>query len=183
MRARRPALSTNSNASRAFTSYAQERCRAVRAFSCDDRASVAVNLVCRVRHAAPDALTLARWCAFKGVVATHIAGLASVLDEVKREARVVPAADAMGAIVRAILVFIFCVVSALSAGAETCSGRANLCLAACTPQNVSSGAQHGGTVSGCRASCQSRLKNCMTSGVWVHMGSQTKGQRQQVDRR
>lgn len=70
-----------------------------------------------------------------------------------------------------------------SAQADTCSGRASLCNAACTPHNVSSGAQHGGTVPGCRASCQSRLRSCLKSGVWVHMGSQTRGMRQSVERR
>jgi hypothetical protein len=73
--------------------------------------------------------------------------------------------------------------AAAPAQADTCSGRAGLCNAACTPQNVASGAQHGGTVAGCRASCQSRLRACLKSGVWVHMGSQTRGMRQTVDRR
>lgn len=67
--------------------------------------------------------------------------------------------------------------------AETCSDRSGLCLAACTEQNVSSGAQFGGTIKGCQTSCRSRHQNCLKTGVWVHMGSQTMGQRQQVDKR
>ena len=70
-----------------------------------------------------------------------------------------------------------------SALAESCTDRAGLCRAACTPQNVASGAQHGGTVAGCQPSCRSRLQSCLKTGVWVHVGSQTMGQRQQVDRR
>jgi hypothetical protein len=67
------------------------------------------------------------------------------------------------------------------ATAETCSDRASLCLEACTPQNVSSGVQR--TVAGCRASCQSRLNSCLRTGTWIHTESQTRGQRQQVERR
>jgi hypothetical protein len=87
---------------------------------------------------------------------------------------------------RLILAAIFVLASTLAvqpALAESCSDRAGLCLAACTEQNVTSGAQYGGTVKGCQASCNSRRKNCLKSGVWVHMGSQTMGQRQQVERR
>jgi hypothetical protein len=75
------------------------------------------------------------------------------------------------------------VAAVTSAAADTCSGRAGLCLAACTPALVASGEQYGGTVPGCRASCRTRLKSCMRSGIWVHMGSRTRGMRQQVDRR
>jgi len=67
--------------------------------------------------------------------------------------------------------------------AETCTDRAGLCQGACTPQNVASGAQYGGTVAGCQSSCRSRLQSCLKTGVWIHMGSQTRGQRQQVERR
>jgi hypothetical protein len=67
--------------------------------------------------------------------------------------------------------------------AETCSDRAALCRAACTPENVASGAQHGGTVRGCQSSCQSRLNSCLRDGTWVHMGSQRFGERQAVDKR
>lgn len=70
-----------------------------------------------------------------------------------------------------------------SASADTCSGRASLCQAACTPALVASGEQHGGTVSGCRSSCASRLRSCMRTGIWVHMGSRTRGQQQQVERK
>jgi len=75
------------------------------------------------------------------------------------------------------------VLSSASALAETCTDRASLCQGACTPQNVASGAQYGGTVAGCQSSCRSRLQSCLKTGVWIHMGSQTRGQRQQVDRR
>ena len=75
------------------------------------------------------------------------------------------------------------VVSLSSACAETCTDRAGLCQGACTPQNVASGAQHGGTVAGCQASCRSRLQSCLKTGIWTHMGSQTRGQRQQVEKR
>jgi hypothetical protein len=67
--------------------------------------------------------------------------------------------------------------------ADTCSGRAAICRAACTPVLVSSGQQHGGTVGGCIASCQGRLRSCMRTGVWIHMGAQTRGMQQKVDRR
>lgn len=83
----------------------------------------------------------------------------------------------------------FCFAAALAAmapapaSADTCSGRAGLCRAACTPALVASGQQAGGTVQGCLASCQSRLRSCMSTGVWVHMGSQTRGMRQKVDKR
>ncbi len=69
------------------------------------------------------------------------------------------------------------------ARADTCCGRADICRAACTPALVSSGQQHGGTVPGCVSSCQSRLKSCLRSGVWVHMGSARAGERQTVDKR
>lgn len=71
----------------------------------------------------------------------------------------------------------------LPALADTCSGRADICRGACTPALVSSGQQHGGTVQGCISSCQSRLKSCLRSGVWVHMGSARRGERQTVDKR
>ena len=70
-----------------------------------------------------------------------------------------------------------------AAVADTCSDRASLCRAACTPQNVSSGVQHGGSVSGCISSCQSRLSRCMKSGIWVHMGSARRGEQQRVEKR
>jgi hypothetical protein len=73
--------------------------------------------------------------------------------------------------------------SSSSAVAETCSDRAGLCQGACTPQNVTSGAQYGGTVTGCQKSCRSRLQSCLKNGIWTHMGSQTMGQQQKVDRR
>lgn len=66
--------------------------------------------------------------------------------------------------------------------ADTCSGRRDICLGACTPALVSSGAQHGGTVAGCQSSCRSRHASCMRSGIWVHMGSQNAGMRQKVDK-
>jgi hypothetical protein len=69
------------------------------------------------------------------------------------------------------------------ATAETCSDRANLCLDSCTPQKVAPGAQHGGTVAGCRASCQSRLKSCLRTGIWIHMRSLTQREHQQVEKR
>jgi len=88
------------------------------------------------------------------------------------------------------LLGIFCVGTALMvaaatapAAADTCSGRAALCRGACTPALVSSGQQAGGTVQGCLTSCNSRLRSCMKTGIWVHMGSRTRGMRQQVDRR
>ena len=71
---------------------------------------------------------------------------------------------------------------ATPAAADTCSGRAAICRGACTPDLVSSGRQAGGTVKGCLASCNSRLGSCMKTGIWVHMGSQTRGMRQKVDR-
>ena len=67
--------------------------------------------------------------------------------------------------------------------AETCSGRASLCRAACTPQLVGSGEQYGGTVEGCVASCGSRLKSCLRTGIWVHMGARNRGMQQEVERR
>lgn len=67
--------------------------------------------------------------------------------------------------------------------ADTCSQRAGICDAACTPALVSSGQQHGGTVPGCLASCRSRLSSCMKTGIWVHMGAQNRGMRQAVDKR
>jgi hypothetical protein len=83
----------------------------------------------------------------------------------------------------ALVSFGFLAAATTLAAADTCSGRANLCLAACTPALVASGEQHGGTVPGCRASCRSRLQSCMRTGIWVHMGSRTRGMQQQVDRR
>lgn len=83
----------------------------------------------------------------------------------------------------------FCFAAALvamspaPASADTCSGRADLCRAACTPALVSSGQQYGGTVPGCLTSCQSRWRSCMRTGIWVHMGSQTRGMQQKVDKR
>jgi hypothetical protein len=70
-----------------------------------------------------------------------------------------------------------------AASAESCSDRAAICKGACTPALVSSGQQHGGTVQGCVGSCQSRLRSCLRTGVWVHMGSQNRGMRQKVYRR
>jgi hypothetical protein len=67
--------------------------------------------------------------------------------------------------------------------AASCSERVGACYGACTPELVSSGQQAGGTIAGCRASCASRLRQCMRSGVWVHMGSQRRGMQEQVDRR
>jgi hypothetical protein len=67
--------------------------------------------------------------------------------------------------------------------AESCSDRGAICKAACTPALVSSGQQHGGTVQGCIGSCQSRLRSCLRTGVWVHMGAQNRGMQQKVDRR
>jgi hypothetical protein len=67
--------------------------------------------------------------------------------------------------------------------AETCSDRAAICRGACTPALVSSGQQHGGTVQGCIGSCQSRLRSCLRTGIWVHMGAQNRGRQQQVDKR
>jgi hypothetical protein len=55
-------------------------------------------------------------------------------------------------------------------------------MGACTPALVSSGEQHGGTVQGCQASCQSRLRSCMRTGIWVHMGRAQRGQQQKVDK-
>lgn len=78
----------------------------------------------------------------------------------------------------------FCVAIAASAPAfaDTCSGRRDICLGACTPALVSSGAQYGGTVKGCQSSCRSRHSSCMRSGIWVHMGSQNRGMQQKVDK-
>jgi len=67
--------------------------------------------------------------------------------------------------------------------AETCSERAGLCDDACTPALVDSGAQAGGTIAGCHASCQARLRSCLKTGVWVHMGAQHRGLQQRVDRK
>ena len=67
--------------------------------------------------------------------------------------------------------------------AASCSERFSACQAAFTPQFVSSGAQAGGTVSGCHASCASPLQQCMRSGIWVHMGAQRRGMQEQVERR
>ena len=77
-----------------------------------------------------------------------------------------------------------CLAAAASAPAfaDTCSGRRDICLSACTPALVSSGAQHGGTVAGCQSSCRSRHSSCMRSGIWVHMGSQNAGMKQKVDK-
>ena len=75
------------------------------------------------------------------------------------------------------------VVTPTIALADTCSQRASICEAACTPALVSSGQQYGGTVRGCVASCRSRLSSCLRTGVWVHMGVQNRGMRQPVDRR
>jgi hypothetical protein len=68
------------------------------------------------------------------------------------------------------------------ARADTCSGRRDICLGACTPALVSSGAQYGGTVAGRQSSCRSRHSSCMRSGIWVHMGSQNAGMQQKVDK-
>jgi hypothetical protein len=83
-----------------------------------------------------------------------------------------------------VLVVAIALATVAPAGAqETCSHRAGLCRAACTPGNVASGAQYGGTVQGCLRSCNSRYASCMRSGIWVHMGARTRGMRQQVERR
>ena len=74
------------------------------------------------------------------------------------------------------------IAAAAPARADTCSGRRDICLSACTPALVSSGAQHGGTVAGCQSSCRSRFSSCMRSGIWVHMGSQNRGMQQKVDK-
>jgi hypothetical protein len=79
------------------------------------------------------------------------------------------------------LALMFCTAS--PALAATCSERAGACQGACTPELVSSGQQAGGTVPGCRASCLSRLRQCVGSGIWVHMGSQRRGMQEQVERR
>lgn len=77
------------------------------------------------------------------------------------------------------------VIAALAtpAAAESCSTRASLCLGACTPALVGSGQQHGGTVEGCRKSCNERKASCLRSGVWVHMGARTRGQQEAVEKR
>ena len=85
--------------------------------------------------------------------------------------------------VKATLVLACMALLSTAASAETCSQRASICQAACTPALVASGAQHGGTVAGCNASCQSRLRSCLRNGIWVHMGSQNRGMQQKVDRR
>ncbi|MBL8588676.1 MAG: hypothetical protein JNK46_09110 [Methylobacteriaceae bacterium] len=69
------------------------------------------------------------------------------------------------------------------AAAQSCSNRAAACGAACTPQLVGSGVQFGGTVEGCRASCAERRQRCLREGVWVHMGSARRGERESVERR
>jgi hypothetical protein len=81
------------------------------------------------------------------------------------------------------LLIVAAATSTNSATADTCSGRASICRAACTPQNVGSGVQHGGTVEGCVASCQSRLSRCFRTGIWVHMGAARRGEEQRVERR
>ena len=75
------------------------------------------------------------------------------------------------------------VITPTIAFADTCSQRASICEAACTPALVSSGQQYGGTVGGCVASCRSRLNSCLRTGVWGHMGAQNRGMRQPVERR
>lgn len=72
--------------------------------------------------------------------------------------------------------------SVQAAHADTCSDRGSICVAACTPRQVDSGAQFGGTVAGCRKSCQSRLRSCLKTGVWIHMGSTRRGEQERVDR-
>ena len=72
--------------------------------------------------------------------------------------------------------------SAQAARADTCSDRGGVCVAVCTPRQVESGAQFGGTVAGCRKSCQSRLRSCLKTGVWIHMGAARRGEQERVDR-
>ena len=72
--------------------------------------------------------------------------------------------------------------SVQAARADTCSDRGGVCVAACTPRQVESGAQFGGTVAGCRKSCQSRLRSCLKTGVWIHMGSARRGEQERVER-
>jgi len=67
--------------------------------------------------------------------------------------------------------------------AASCSERVGACRAACTPQLVSSAEQAGGAIAGCRASCATRLQQCLQSGVWVHVGAQRRGMQEQVERR
>ena len=69
-----------------------------------------------------------------------------------------------------------------AARADSCSDRGGVCVAACTPRQVESGAQFGGTVAGCRKSCQSRLRSCIKTGVWIHMGSARRGEQERVER-
>ncbi len=71
---------------------------------------------------------------------------------------------------------------AVPAAAETCSERPTICQSACTPELVASGAQAGGTVPGCRMSCQTRLRQCLHSGISVHMGSARRGDQQTVEK-
>ena len=75
-----------------------------------------------------------------------------------------------------------CVVTALPARGDSCSDRGGVCVTACTPRQVESGAQFGGTVVACRKSCQSRLRSCLKTGVWIHMGSARRGEQERVDR-
>ncbi len=86
---------------------------------------------------------------------------------------------------RSIGLFVFCclVGPAGEAMAQTCSERAAACGRACTPDLVSSGVQHGGTVPGCRTSCADRRKTCLRDGVWVHMGASRRGERETVTKR
>jgi hypothetical protein len=81
----------------------------------------------------------------------------------------------------ALLTVIICTAS--PALAANCSERAGACQGACTPELVASGQQAGGTIAGCRASCTSRLRQCLRSGLWVHMGAQRRGMQEQVERR
>ena len=74
------------------------------------------------------------------------------------------------------------IAAAQSSRADTCTNRADACSSACTPALVNSGAQFGGTIPGCLASCKSRLNTCLKSGVWTHMGRDRRGERQKVDR-
>ena len=74
------------------------------------------------------------------------------------------------------------ILTALPDHADSCSDRSSVCVAACTPRQVESGAQFGGTIAGCRKSCQSRLRSCLKTGVWIHMGSARRGEQERVDR-
>ena len=69
-----------------------------------------------------------------------------------------------------------------SARADTCNDRSEACLAACTPRQVESGAQFGGTVHACRRSCSSRLRSCLRTGTWIHMGARRRGEQERMER-